>query len=91
MNSTNGLGVPIGVRAGMAEPADARPWERTATVQPRARHVLVEVAGEWVEALTIELRRDGDSWAVRVAHVLPGGVLHDEWLPMSRARPLPTR
>ena len=94
MNSRNSLGVPIGVRAGVAEPSDARPWENASpsrsappTVQPRSRHVLAEVAGDWLKALALELPRDGDEWSVRAAYVLPGGVLRSEWLPMRRVRP----
>lgn len=88
MYSKKGPGIPIGVRAGHPEDPSMRPWEHMAPefVQPRHRHVLVDVAGAWAEGLVIGLRRDPHEWAVHVAHVLPGGNLHTEWLPASRVR-----
>ncbi|GAA1562981.1 hypothetical protein GCM10009763_09360 [Dermacoccus profundi] len=80
----------------MDEAPDARPWETppavpVTTVQPRTRHVLVEIAGAWIEALALELRHAGDSWDVHTAYVLPGAGLVDEWAPISRIRPLHSR
>lgn len=83
-------GVPLGVRAGHAEAADARPWEAPAraAIAPRDRHVDVLIAEQWHQGLAISLMRDidGRSWRVKVAYVL-GEVVREEWVSERQVRP----
>ena len=57
---------PIGVRAGIPEDPDERPWKLPRGVAPRDGHVELHVDGEWVQALLIEQRVEGSLWYCRV-------------------------
>lgn len=66
MNRKEGHVAPIGVRAGIPEDTDARPWELPRGVPPKDGHVELKVDGEWVQALVIEQRVEGGAWRCRV-------------------------
>lgn len=84
-------GIPLGVRAGYGERADARPWEspqNPGVVEPRERHVDVLVIDDWRQGLAVAFRHEDEGWRVRVAYVLEG-VVREEWFPLTHVRPRP--
>lgn len=88
--SAAGPGVPLGVRSGHEEAADARPWEAPPPqlVAPRERHVDVLIAEQWHQGLAVALRRDADGqhWRAKVAYVVNGSV-REEWVSERQVRP----
>lgn len=89
MNRKGGHVAPIGVRAGIPEGPDERPWELPRGVAPRDGHVEVHVDGEWVQALLIEQRVEGSLWHCRVLWAERGieTRVRNEWVIPARIRP----
>ena len=90
MNRKGGHVAPIGVRAGIPEDPDARPWELPRGVAPKDGHVELEVDGEWVQALVIEQRVEGGGWRCRVAWAERSQFetrVRNEWVNPARVRP----
>lgn len=92
MHGKNGPGTPIGARSGMQiDEAVARPWEEQPwpTVAPQDAHVeLLLRDDEWVQALLVEQRREGDRWVCRVVWAGRGVEtrVRNEWVPAERVR-----
>lgn len=89
MNRRDGEHVaPIGVRAGMIEDMNARPWELP-TAAPRDGHAELDVDGAWVQALIIEQRLEAETWVCRVVWAERGTEtrVRNEWVPATRIRP----
>lgn len=75
--------VTLEERAGRSSPPPV--WEQSVPavgrgMAPRQRHVWAFVLDEWVQALAVEVRREPSGWSVRVAYVMDGGVLREEWV-----------
>lgn len=89
MNRKDGHVAPIGVRAGIPEDPDERPWELPRGVAPRDAHVELYVDGEWVQALLIEQRVEGSLWHCRVVWAERGieTRVRNEWVIPARIRP----
>ena len=89
MNRKDGHVAPIGVRAGIPEDPDERPWELPRGVAPRDGHVELYVDSEWVQALLIEQRVEGSLWHCRVVWAERGieTRVRNEWVIPARIRP----
>lgn len=92
MHGKNGPGAPIGARSGMQiDEAVARPWEEQPwpTVAPQDAHVeLLLRDDEWVQALIVEQRREGERWVCRAVWAERGvdTRVRNEWVPAERVR-----